>query len=85
MLTAFSTFLNSLTKVIMQTAGELDFGTIFEEGPLLYTHMAIFLFITFVVIMPILFNNLLVCVLYYLIVSVVQKAAIKKNYYYICV
>jgi prefoldin subunit 5 len=44
----------------MQTAGELDYGTIFEEDALLYTPMAYILFILFVILMPILFNNLLV-------------------------
>ena len=44
----------------MQTAGELDFETIFNGGDLLYSPSAYLLFIAFVVIMPILFSNLLV-------------------------
>ena len=44
----------------MQTAGELDYSTIFDEAALLYTPMAYILFILFVVLMPILFSNLLV-------------------------
>ena len=44
----------------MQTAGELDYGTLFDEASLLYTPMAFILFISFVLIMPILFSNLLV-------------------------
>ena len=44
----------------MQTAGELDFETLFNEADLVYAPMAYLLFITFVVIMPILFSNLLV-------------------------
>ena len=44
----------------MQTAGELDYGNLFEEAALLYTPMAIILFVTFVVLMPVLFSNLLV-------------------------
>jgi transient receptor potential cation channel subfamily A protein 1 len=59
-LTAFSTFPFSLSKVVMQTAGELDYGNLFEEASLLYTPMAIILFVTFVVLMPVLFSNLLV-------------------------
>ena len=47
----------------MQTAGELDYGNLFEEASLLYTPMAIILFVTFVVLMPVLFSNLLVRVL----------------------
>lgn len=45
---------------MMQTAGELDFEALFNEGDLLYSPMAYILFISFVVIMPILFNNMLV-------------------------
>ena len=60
LLTAFSTPTESFAKTIMQTAGELDYGTIFEEDALLYTPMAYILFIFFVILMPILFNNLLV-------------------------
>ena len=59
-LTAFSTPAESFAKTIMQTAGELDYGTVFDEAPLLYTPMAYILFILFVVLMPILFSNLLV-------------------------
>ena len=44
----------------MQTTGELDYGDLFLEGGLLYTPMAYILFIVFIVLMPILFNNLLV-------------------------
>ena len=59
-LTAFSTPAKSIAKTIMQTAGGLDYDTIFDEAPLLYTHMAYILFILFVVLMRILFSNLLV-------------------------
>ena len=60
MLTAFTSPPRALVKTIMQTAGELDFETIFNEVDLLYSPMAYVIFITFVVIMPILFSNLLV-------------------------
>ena len=60
LLMAFSTPTESFAKTIMQTAGELDYGTIFEEDALLYTPMAYILFILFVILMPVLFNNLLV-------------------------
>ena len=62
-LTAFSTPSHSFAKTIMQTAGELDYGTIFDEASLLYSPMAYILFIMFVVLMPILFSNLLVRVI----------------------
>ena len=59
-LEAFSTPAHSIAKVFVQTAGELDFGAIFNDGDLLYSPMAYILFISFVVLMPILFSNLLV-------------------------
>jgi len=61
---AFSSPYHAVAKTIMQTAGELDYETIFNEADLLYSPMAYILFITFVIIMPILFSNLLVCALY---------------------
>lgn len=57
---AFSTPAHSIAKVIVQATGELDYGTLFLEGGLLYSPMAYILFIVFIVLMPILFNNLLV-------------------------
>lgn len=60
-LLAFSSPYRAVAKIIMQTAGELDYETIFNQADLLYSPMAYVLFITFVVIMPILFSNLLVC------------------------
>ena len=59
-LEAFSTPARSIAKAVMQTAGELDYETIFNEANLLYTPMAYILFISFVILMPILFSNLLV-------------------------
>ena len=56
----FSTPASSLAKVIMQFTGELDYGGLFDEGSLLYSPMTYILFITFVILMPVLFNNLLV-------------------------
>ena len=61
-LTAFSTVPRSFAKVVLQTAGDFDYDNLFEEASLLYTPMAIILFITFVVLMPILFSNLLVSI-----------------------
>ena len=58
-LMAFSTPAKSFAKTIMQTAGGLDYSTIFDEA-LLYTPMAYILFILFVILMPVLFSNLLV-------------------------
>ena len=57
---AFSTPAHSIAKVIVQATGDLDYGTLFLEGGLLYSPMAYILFIVFIVLMPILFNNLLV-------------------------
>lgn len=59
-LQTFSTPAYSIARVIVQTTGELDYGDIFLEGGLLYTPMAYILFIVFIVLMPVLFNNLLV-------------------------
>ena len=56
----FSTPASSLAKVIMQFTGELDYGGLFDDGSLLYSPMTYILFITFVILMPVLFNNLLV-------------------------
>ena len=66
LLEAFTTPAHSIAKAIMQTAGELDFEIIFNDADLLYFPMAYILFITFVVLMPILFSNLLVS--YYILV-----------------
>ena len=47
-----TTFLNpsrAVAKTVMQTVGELDFETIFNDGNLL--------FFTFVVVMPVLFSK----------------------------
>ena len=52
----------SLATVFVQTAGELDYGNVFEGGPLLYTPMAIFLLGIFVVWVAILISNLLVSI-----------------------
>lgn len=60
MLEAFSTPAHSIAKTIMQTTGELDFEILFNDADLLYSPMAYILFITFVVLVPILFSNLLV-------------------------
>ena len=59
-LKAFSNPARSMAKAVMQTTGELDYDTLFNEANLLYSPMAYILFISFVVLMPILFSNLLV-------------------------
>ncbi|CAI8028560.1 Transient receptor potential cation channel subfamily A member 1 homolog [Geodia barretti] len=59
-LTAFWNPARAIAKTVMQTVGELDFETIFNDGNLLYSPTAYLLFFTFVVIMPVLFSNLLV-------------------------
>ena len=59
-LTSFSTPARSFAKTIIQTAGDLDYGTLFEEANLLYSPMAYILFLLFVVLIRILFTNLLV-------------------------
>ena len=60
-LTAFLNPSRAVAKTVMQTVGELDFETIFNDGNLLYSPSAYLLFFTFVVVMPVLFSNLLVC------------------------
>ena len=57
---AFSTPAHSLVKTIVQSTGEFDFESLFNDGGLLYSPMAYILFISFVVLMPILFSNMLV-------------------------
>lgn len=59
-LTAFFNPSRAVAKTVMQTVGELDFETIFNDGDLLYSPSAYLLFFTFIVIMPVLFSNLLV-------------------------
>ena len=59
-LETFATPALSIARVIVQTTGELDYTYLFLRGGLLYTPMAYILFIVFIVLMPILFNNLLV-------------------------
>ena len=65
---AFSSPGRSLAKTAVMTTGELDFDGIFfnsqedAEGgnDLFYPHIAYFLWIVFIIIMPILLSNLLV-------------------------
>ena len=61
-LEAFSTPARSIVNTLIQSAGVLDFQSIFNDGNsnLVYTPMAYILFFTFVVLMPILFITLLV-------------------------
>ena len=62
-LKTFSTPALSIARVLVQTTGELDYNDLFLEGGLLYTPMAYILFIVFIVLLPTLFNNLLVSVI----------------------
>ena len=50
----------ALAKVLAQVVGGFDYEGIFNQGALLYTPTTYILFITFVVTMPVLFNNFLV-------------------------
>ena len=63
MITSFATAYIAPVKVLVQTAGELDFETIFNHSPLLYPVLSYILFVLFIIAMPILFNNFLVRVL----------------------
>ena len=63
MITSFATAYIVPVKVLVQTAGELDFETIFNHSPLLYPVLSYILFVLFIIAMPILFNNFLVRVL----------------------
>lgn len=58
-LEAFATPAISLWKVVLQTSGDIDAGTLFGET-LLYPVVGYALFIIFIIAMPILFNNFLV-------------------------
>ena len=86
MRSAFSSPARSLIKTMVMTTGELDFDGIFfnsqedaEEGNnLFYPHIAYFLWIVFIVLMPIVLTNLLVkklrlCIypIFYIIISCV--------------
>ena len=57
---AFSSPANAIVKVLFQTAGEVEFETLFNDGDLLYSTMAYILFIVFVILMPLLFQAMLV-------------------------
>lgn len=57
----FSTPVRSLWKVFLQTSGDIDAGTIFDDPGILYPVVGYALFIIFIIAMPILFNNFLVC------------------------
>jgi len=59
-LAAFRTPANAIAKTMFQVAGEIDYETIFNEGDLLYNPTTYILFITFLIVMPVLFANLLV-------------------------
>ena len=53
--------------MIFQTVGQVDFNSLFENGELLYAPMAGLLFISFVILMPLLFITMLVGSVYSLI------------------
>ena len=57
----FVTPIRSIWKVFLQTAGDIDAGTIFSDPNILYPVVGYSLFILFIIAMPILFNNFLVC------------------------
>ena len=59
-LAAFRAPANAIAKTMFQLAGEIDYETLFNEGDLLYNPTTHILFITFLVVMPLLFANLLV-------------------------
>ena len=59
-ITSFATAYIAPVKVLVQTAGELDFETIFNHSPLLYPVLSYILFVLFIIAMPVLFNNFLV-------------------------
>ena len=46
--------------MIFQTVGQVDFNSLFENGELLYAPVTELLFISFVVLMPLLFITMLV-------------------------
>ena len=57
----FASPIRSLWKVILQTSGDIDGGSIFKEPNSYYPVVGYALFIIFIIAMPILFNNFLVC------------------------
>ena len=67
--TPFSNIGRSLLKTLVMTTGEFEFDTIFineqdlvDDGlVLLFPTLTTILWVIFIVTMPILFNNLLVC------------------------
>lgn len=58
----FVTPARSLWKVVLQTSGDIDAGTIFSKPNIVYPAVGYALFIIFIIAMPILFNNFLVYV-----------------------
>ena len=63
----FSNPARAIFKVIFQTVGQVDFNSLFENGELLYAPMTKLLFISFVILMPLLFITMLVGSVYSLI------------------
>ena len=62
-LSSFANPWNSLLKVFLQTTGEVDGNTILTESTLVYPFTSFFLFIIFIIAVPVLFNNFLVSII----------------------
>ena len=58
---AFATISSTLLRSVMMTIGELDYTDNFVERDVLYPFLYCF-WILFIIVMPVLFNNLLVSV-----------------------
>ena len=64
MSTAFEMFPESCVKTVVMTTGEFEFEEIFFSSTIPYPYTTYALWIVFIIVMPVLFNNLLVSVIY---------------------
>ena len=62
MSTAFEKFPQSCVKTLVMTTGEFEFDKIFFSSTVSYPYTTYILWIIFIILMPILFNNLLVSI-----------------------
>lgn len=64
MSTAFKKFPQSYVKTVVMTTGEFEFEEIFFSSTIPYPYTTYALWVVFIIVMPVLFNNLLVRSLY---------------------
>lgn len=57
----YAAVLTAIRRVSLQTVGEFEAGGILTDTSLLYPFLSLLLFVIFIIAMPVLFNNFLVC------------------------